>query len=329
MFKRILITGITGSGGSYLADYIAEHQAGVEIHGVSRWHSTTSHDNLAALAGRVQVHECDLTDFSAVFRTLQEARPDAIFHLASHANVKAGFINPLAVLHNNIQGTANLFEAIRCLGVNPAFQLCSTSEVYGQVDPNDVPIREDCPMRPSSPYAVSKTTQDMLAYTYFRSYGLKIVRTRMFAYLNPRRADLFATSFARQVARIEAGLQEELVHGNLDSVRTLIDVRDAMEAYWVALEKGQPGEVYNIGGPWTVSVGEILDTLKSLARKAIPSRQDPSLLRPSDVTLQVPCVDKFFQATGWTPRYEPRESILFLLNFWRERVAREAEGKAQ
>ncbi len=325
MIDSVLITGVTGSGGSYLAEYIAEHQPQVQLHGLCRWHSTSSQENVAALDGKLKLHECDLTDLSAVLRTLEEVKPEAIFHLASHANVRAGFINPLAVLNNNINGTANLFEALRCLKQNPLFQMCSTSEVYGQVDPKHVPIKEDCPMNPSSPYAVSKTAQDMLAYTYFRSYGLRIVRTRMFAYLNPRRADLFATSFARQVARIEAGKQKELVHGNLDSIRTLIDVRDAMSAYWAALEKGVPGEVYNIGGPWTLSVGEFLEILKTLARTDIPSRQDPALLRPADVTLQIPCVDKFVEATGWKPQYDPQASIEFLLNYWRQRVARDLD----
>lgn len=315
----VLITGVTGSGGSYLAEHIASEQPDVEIHGLARWHSTSTHQNLEAVADRVRVHECDLEDLSAVVRTLQEVRPAAIFHLASHANVRAGFINPLAVLQNNIMGTANLLEGIRLAQLDPWLQLCSTSEVYGQVDPAHVPITEDCPMRPSSPYAVSKAAQDMLGYTYFRSYGLKVVRTRMFAYLNPRRTDLFATSFARQVARIEAGLQTELVHGNLDSVRTLIDVRDAMSAYWAALHGGVPGEVYNIGGKWSLTVGEFLEQLKTRARVPIPSRVDPQLLRPSDVTLQIPCCDKFIQATNWAPRYSPEASVDFLLDYWRAR----------
>jgi len=144
--------------------------------------------------------------------------------------VRASFITPGSVLTNNILGTSNLFEAVRLAKIDPVIQLCSTSEVYGQVDPKDVPIKETAPIRPASPYAVSKTAQDLLGWTYFVSYKMRIIRTRMFAYLNPRRADLFATAFARQVARIERGLQKELVHGNLDSVRTLIDVRDAMRA---------------------------------------------------------------------------------------------------
>lgn len=326
--KRALITGISGSGGSYLAEHIVDHRPGVAVHGMSRWHSTSSHGNLGNIASKITVHECDLNDFSSVLSTLREVKPDAIFHLASHANVRASFTTPLAVLNNNIMGTANLLEAIRLAEIDPIVQLCSTSEVYGQVAPENVPITESCPLNPSSPYAVSKTAQDFLGYTYFRSYGMKVVRTRMFAYLNPRRKDLFATSFAMQVARIEAGLQSELKHGNLDSVRTIIDVRDAMETYWIAMEKCVPGEVYNIGGTTVIKVGEFLDLLKKHAKTPIPSSVDPKLLRPADVTLQIPDTTKFSERTGWKPRYAFDDSVRYLLEHCRKEVALEASAAA-
>jgi GDPmannose 4,6-dehydratase/GDP-4-dehydro-6-deoxy-D-mannose reductase len=324
-FRTALITGITGSGGSYLADYILEQQPGVAVHGIARWHSTTGTGNLARASNRTRVHECDLTDLSSVVRVIGDVRPDVIFHVASHANVWAGFKTPLAVLHNNITGTANLLEAVRLAQIEPMIQICSTSEVYGQVDPKDVPIRESCQLNPASPYAVSKVTQDLLGGTYFKSYGMPIIRTRMFAYINPRRADLFATSFAMQVARIELGLHDELTHGNLDSTRTLIDVRDAMESYWVAVVKGEPGEVYNIGGNTVITVGEFLEALKKLARVPIRSRVDPNLLRPADVTLQIPDTSKFAAATGWQPKYTFDESVAFLLAECRARAVREAK----
>ena len=225
-----------------------------------------------------------------------------------------------SVLNNNIMGTANLFESVRSAGIDPVIQLCSTSEVYGQVEPEDVPIREDCLMRPSSPYAVSKTAQDQLGFTYWRCYESKIIRTRMFAYFNPRRTDLFATSFARQVALIEAGKQKELLHGNLDSVRTMIDVRDAMRSYWDAAVYCEPGEAYNIGGPKSIKVGEFLEVLKKLASCKIPSRVDPQLLRPADVTLQIPDISKFVRVTGWEAKYSFEESVEHLLNFCRNKV---------
>lgn len=320
--NRVLITGISGSGGSYLAEYIVGHHPTVEVHGLTRWHSTTARDNLTQVASHVVLHECDLTDFSSLLAALVAVKPDAIFHLASHANVRASFITPLSVLHNNIMSTANLFEAIRLAGLDPLIQLCSTSEVYGVVDPKDIPITEEMPMRPASPYAVSKATQDLLGWTYFRSYQMKIIRTRMFAYINPRRADLFATSFARQIARIEAGLQEELVHGNLDSIRTLIDVRDAMEAYWQAILHCQPGEAYNVGGTTTISVGEFLKLLIERSTVSIRTRLDRALLRPADVTLQVPSVEKFTRVTNWKPRYSFEETVDYLLTHWREVIRR-------
>lgn len=327
-FKRALITGITGSGGSYLADYLIERQPGVEVHGISRWHSTSTDGNLSGARGKVHMHSCDLNDLSSVFTVMKTATPDVIFHLASHANVRDSFDNPLSVMQNNIMGTANLFEAVRMNGLDPVIQLCSTSEVYGQVAPDEVPIREENAMRPSSPYAVSKVTQDLLGLTYFRSYGMRIVRTRMFAYINPRRADLFATAFALQVARVEAGRQDVLRHGNLDSVRTFVDVRDAMEAYWLAALHCKPGEAYNIGGTTTMTVGEFLALLKKYAKMEIRSEVDPALLRPSDVTLQVPDTSKFFEATGWKPRHGFDDSVRMLLDHCRRVVAREKmEGK--
>ncbi len=321
-----MITGITGSGGSYLAEYIVKHHPNVEVHGLARWHSTTSRDNLASVSGKVHVHECDLTDLSSVTNTIKATRPDGIFHLASHANVRASFSTPLAVLENNIGGTANLLEGIRLAGLDPVLQLCSTSEVYGQVDPSQVPITEACPLNPASPYAVSKVTQDLLCQSYFLSYGMKVIRTRMFAYLNPRRHDLFATSFALQVARIEAGLQTELLHGNLDSVRTIIDVRDAMESYWVAMTKCEFGQAYNIGGTTVMKVGEFLDLLKKLAKRDIPSRLDLALLRPSDVSLQIPDVTKFTKQTGWKPKYAFADSVAHLLETCRQGVKASANA---
>lgn len=318
--KKVIITGISGSGGSYLAEYIVNNHPEVEVHGISRWHSTSADDNLKNIMGKIFLHECDLNDLSSTIKVMKTVKPDGIFHLASHANVRASFITPLAVLNNNIMGTANLFEAVRLADIDPIVQLCSTSEVYGQVDPKNVPIKESCPLNPSNPYAVSKVAQDLLAYTYYLSYGMKIIRTRMFSYINPRRSDLFATSFALQVARIEAGLQKKLLHGNLDSVRTMIDVRDAMESYWVALMKCKYGEAYNIGGSKTITVGEFLNLLKKLAKHEIVSEVDPKLLRPSDVTLQIPDVSKFQKETKWKPKYSFEESIQHLLDYCRNAV---------
>jgi GDP-4-dehydro-6-deoxy-D-mannose reductase len=317
---RVLVTGASGSGGSYMAEYAKEQ--GAEVHGLARWHTSPLPKDKPGYT----VHECDLMDMGSIYRVLDQVRPHVIFHLASHANVRACFDTPIAVLQNNILGTANLLEAIRTLGLKlqTRFVMCSSSEVYGQVPASYemFGIDENCPLNPVSPYAVSKLAQDSLSHAYHKSFGLDVVCTRMFTYLNPRRADLFATSFAMQVARIEAGKQTVLKHGNLDSVRTVLDVRDAVRAYWLAAMKGIPGEVYNIGGTETVTVGSFLETLKSLATCPIPSEPDPALMRPADVTLQVPDCSRFIARTGWKPQIPFTESVKFLLEHCRDVVSR-------
>ena len=310
-FRRVLITGASGSAGSYMADYIFDDQPGVAVHGLSRWHQNRKLDN------RVIWHECDLLDLSSIMRALRASQPDAIIHLASHANVRTGFDTPLAVLHNNIMGTANLFEAVRGTEGNPLILMCSTSEVYGQVSPDNIPITEACPINPSSPYAVSKAAQDMLAQTYFKAYGLDIIVTRMFTYINPRRDDLFASAFAKQIVAIERGTQSELRHGNLSSIRTIIDVRDAMRAYWSILELGQIGEIYNIAGLWEVTVGVFMEHLIMQSGVEVPCRLDGSLLRPFDVTMQIVNCEKFVARTGWKPKYSLDDSVSMLLGYWR------------
>ena len=320
---KVLITGIAGSGGSHLAEYIANNHPEVEIHGLA--YSRSTRLNLKILGNKIVRHESDLMDFGSVFSVLDKVRPDAIFHLAAFANVRASFLTPNTFLSNNILGTSNLFEAIRAIQLDPIIQLCSTSEVYGQIDPNDAPIKENAPLRPVSPYAVSKATQDLLGWSYYASYQMRIIRTRMFTYLNPRRSDLFASSFAKQVAWIERDLQKELSHGNLDSVRTIIDVRDAMHAYWLTILHCRPGEAYNIGGNTVMKVGDFLDQLITLSKANIKIRCDPNLLRPSDVTLQIPCIEKFSNETGWKPQYSFEESMINLLEYWRKKADEEVQ----
>ena len=321
-FSRALITGISGSAASYLAEYIHQTHPGVEVHGISRWRSGTQTAQNRFLE-KVVVHEADLVDMGSVLTVLKSVNPDVIFHLASHANVRVSYLSPSSVLYNNILGTSTLLEAVRLAELDPTFLMCSTSEVYGDVDPTNVPIHEEVPLRPVSPYAVSKVTQDLLSLAYFKSYGMKVIRTRMFYYLNPRRPDLFATSFARQVAWIEQGLQETLRHGNLDTERNIIDVRDAVEAYWQAAVKCRPGEAYNIGGATTVTVGEFLERLISLSSKPIPTEYDPRLFRPSEPTRQEPSVEKFVRETGWKPKVSFDESLQHLLDYWRLEAEKE------
>jgi len=323
---RSLVTGALGSGGSYMAEYLLE--LGEEVHGVGRWHTSPYWKEKPPFPTYV----IDLTDALSVLRLFEKVRPDCVYHLASHANVRDSFDNPGAVIKNNVDCTFNILDAIRTLrdrdGYDPTILICSSSEVYGQRRPlqiADYPwIDEDCPIGPVNPYAVSKLCQDAMGFAWFKSFGLRVIRTRMFTYINPRRSDLFATSFALQVARIEAGLQSELMHGNLDSLRTMLDVRDSVRAYHLAATKCVPGEVYNIGGKSTCTVGAFLNTLIEMAKCPIPTRQDPALMRPADVTYQIPSSRKFEEATGWKPKIALKDSIADLLDHCRETVGRRA-----
>jgi GDP-mannose 4,6-dehydratase len=317
---NILITGITGMVGSHLAEYILQHHPDARVHGLVRWRSPL--DNIEGIRSRVALHLGDLRDLGSLLRLIDKARPDRIFHLAAQSYVTASFTAPTDTLETNVVGTTNLLEAVRLSRISPAIHICSSSEVYGQVKEDEVPIRESNPLRPASPYAVSKVGEDMIALQYFLSYGMRTIRTRMFTHTGPRRGDVFAESaFARQIAEVELGLRETVMVGNLASVRTLADVRDAVRAYWLLLEKGEPGEVYNIGGDRTMTVGAVLETLKAMARCPVAHQVDPGLLRPSDVTLQIPDTSKFRAATGWVPEIPVERTLRDLLEYQRRRVA--------
>jgi GDPmannose 4,6-dehydratase/GDP-4-dehydro-6-deoxy-D-mannose reductase len=317
---RILITGVTGMVGSHLADYVLREHADVEIHGLVRWRSPS--DNIDHIKRGLTLHIAELRDLNSLVRLLAEVKPDWIFHLAAQSYVSASFAAPADTLITNIVGTNNLLDAVRIVGIDPLIHICSSSEVYGQVEPHEVPITENNPLRPASPYAVSKLGEDMVARQYFLSYGVRTIRTRMFTHTGPRRGDVFAeSSFAKQIAEIENGYRQGPVRvGNLESIRTVSDVRDAVRAYWLLMERCEVGEAYNIGGDRTMSVGEILAVLKSMASVPIEHVVDPSLLRPSDVTLQIPDTSKFRRATGWKPNIPVEVTLRDLLNYQRNRV---------
>jgi len=317
---RVLITGITGMVGSHLAEYILDNHLSVEVHGLIRWRSPL--DNIRDILSKITLHQGDLRDLNSLVLLLRNVKPDWIFHLAAQSYVTSSFDAPAETIHTNVIGTVNLLDAVRITEIDPKIHVCSSSEVYGQVREDKIPIRETNPFRPASPYAVSKVGEDMIALQYFLSYGLKTVRTRMFTHTGPRRGDVFAESaFAKQIAEIEAGLRPNPMKvGNLDSVRTFADVRDAVRAYWLLLEKCPPGEVYNIGGNRTMTVGEMLEILKSMARCKTEHEVDPVLLRPSDVTLQIPDTSKFRAATGWEPEIPMEVTLQDLLEYHRNRI---------
>jgi len=320
---RILITGITGMVGSHLAEYILKNHPEVEVNGLVRWRSPLDH--IRPILNQIHLHQAELRDLNSLIKLVRHTRPDWIFHLAAQSYVTTSFDLPADTLHTNVIGTTNLLDAVRIVGIDPRIHICSSSEVYGQVTSEELPIRETNPFRPASPYAVSKTGEDMIALQYWLSYKIKTLRTRMFTHTGPRRGAVFAESaFARQIALVEAGLSKGPIRvGNLDSVRTLADVRDAVRAYWLLMEKGEPGDVYNIGGDETMTIGELLERLKSMASCPIEHVIDPALLRPSDVTLQIPDTGKFRRATGWKPEISANKTLLDLLNYHRDTIARD------
>ena len=326
--NKVLITGITGFVGSHLADYILANFPEVKIFGLARWRSPTN--NIRHILDKITLEFGDLLDPSSLKTILSGQEPDVIFHLAAQSYVPFSFLSPVVTLHTNMIGTCNLLEAVKELkfasNYDPIIHICSSSEVYGQVKENEVPIKEDNPFRPASPYAVSKVSEDMLAFQYWLSWNIKTIRTRMFTHTGPRRGEVFVVStFARQVAAIEVGLAPPVVRvGNLESIRTFLDVRDAVKAYWLLVNKCPPGEVYNIGGVETMTVGEMLTRLLKLSKvKNIDVEVDQQRLRPSDVTLQIPCIDKFVEATGWKPEINFDKTLKDTLNYWRDYFKRE------
>jgi len=315
---RVLITGIAGFVGSHMADYLLETFPDCEVHGGIRWRSDLQ--NIKHLDGKIKLHDLELTDAKSTDSFVRNAEPDKIFHFAAQSYVMASYTSPQSTIETNIIGTLNLLESVRKADLDPVIHICSSSEVYGQVTEDEVPIKETNQFRPASPYAVSKVGQDRLAFQYFKSYGIKNIISRAFTHTGPRRGEVFAEStFAKQIAEIENDKREPIVNvGNLDSVRTFLDVRDIVRAYWLLTEKCDYGEAYNIGGNKTMKVGEMLEMMIKMSDREISIRQDPSRMRPSDVTLQIPDISKFVQKTGWKPTIPTEQTFEDLLNYWRK-----------
>ena len=335
---KALITGITGMVGSHLADYLLEN-TDWDIYGVCRWRSPL--DNVSHLLERVNRRDrvffeyADLNDEMSLIEVVHKIKPDYAFHLAAQSYPQTSFTAPIDTLNTNILGTCRLLEAFRLAmrqdkDYQPVMHICASSEVFGRIPGDKKPkegIHEECPFHPASPYAISKTGTDLLGRYYAEAYGMTVMTTRMFTHTGPRRGDVFHEStFAKQIAMIEAGMIEPTVRvGNLNSLRTYADVRDAVKAYHM-LVTVEPiaGEYYNIGGEYTCKVGDTLNTLLSYSSKKdeIEIIIDPERLRPIDADLQVPDCRKFRAHTGWRPEIPFERTMYDLLNYWRDRVGR-------
>ena len=329
MTKRVLITGITGMVGSHLADRLHD-ETDWQIYGLTRWRSPL--DNLDRLAEpinkgeRVHLLYGDLRDEISLRHAVGKARPDYVFNLAAQSFPQTSFTSPLDTMEVNVQGLIRLLEILRELTPKAVIHVCSSSEVYGKVSRDKIPIKEDTPFHPASPYAASRVGTDLVGRYYAEAFGMKTVVTRMFTHTGPRRGDVFAEStFAKQIAMIEAGKMPATVKvGNLESVRTVADVRDAVRAYHLLVtENPRPGECYNIGGTATYSVGDILNFLVGLstAKDKIKVEEDPARLRPIDTDLQIPDVSKFSDHYDWQPQISFEQTMQDLLDYWRKKIA--------
>lgn len=328
MSKRALITGFTGMVGSHLADYLLAH-TNWEIHGMLRWRSPLS--NIEHLSTRINqkdrvfLHYADLNDSESLINCIKESKPDYIFHLAAQSYPKTSFTAPVDTLNTNILGTARLLEAVRINEISPIIHVCASSEVFGRVPKEKLPIHEEVSFHPASPYAISKVGTDLVGRFYAEAYQMTVMTTRMFTHTGPRRGDVFAEStFAKQIAMIERDLLPPVVKvGNLDSLRTFADVRDAVRAYYMLVtENPVSGAFYNIGGTHVAKIGEMLDTLisYSTAKDRIKVEQDPDRLRPIDADLQVPDTRKFQEHTGWQPEIPFEKTMHDLLDYWRQQL---------
>ena len=331
--KTALITGITGMVGSHLAEYLLEH-TDWDVVGMCRWRSPL--DNLANVAGRINTGDRvsllygDLRDTLSIQAVVARAKPDFVFHLAAQSFPRTSFDSPFDTMDTNIQGTVRVLDALKQHAPKAVIHVCASSEVFGRVPKEKLPIDEECSFHPASPYAISKVGTDLVGRFYAEAYGMTVMTTRMFTHTGPRRGDVFAEStFAKQIAMIERGFIEPVVKvGNLASLRTIADVRDAVRAYFMLVTmRPTPGAYYNIGGNHTCTIKDVLDTLISFSTRKddIRVEVDPDRLRPIDADLQVPNTAKFHAHTGWKPEIPYQKTLLDLLDYWRSRVATEGD----
>ena len=332
---KVLITGITGQVGSQLADYILENTEH-DVVGMMRWQEPL--DNLYHLTDRINnkdrisLYYADLNDAMSVTRMIDEVRPDYISHLAAQSYPQTSFNIPIETLQTNIIGTANLLEAIRQVSpesqYDPVVHVCSSSEVYGRA-PTGLILREDTPLHGASPYSISKIGTDYLGRFYGEAYNIKTFMTRMGTHTGPRRSDVFFEStVAKQIALIEAGHQGAyLFVGNLECTRTFQDCRDAVRAYWLLLEASAegripPGEYFNIAGEEAFKLTEIVDILLGFSTVDIEILEDVQRLRPIDADYQMFDNTKIRSTIDWKPEIPVRQTLLDLLNHWRDEIRR-------
>jgi GDP-4-dehydro-6-deoxy-D-mannose reductase len=315
---RVLITGIAGFVGTHLADFLLRQDPAPEVFGLIKPKGT-----LPELPPSITLIEADLEDAASIERAIETVTPDRIVHLAAQSSPQLSWADPEGTFRTNVLGLLHVLEAVRKRGIAPRTLVVGSAEEYGLADARHLPLREDAPLRPQSPYASSKVAQGFLALQYTLAYRLPIVRTRTFHHTGSRRGEAFAeSSFARQLAEIEVGLKPPVVTvGNLDAVRDFTDVRDVLRAYWLLLERGEPGEAYNVCSGRGVRIGDLLDLLIRLTGVDIEVRVDPQKVRRAEIPEVVGDPSKLRAATGWQADVPLERTLRFLLEGWRERIA--------
>lgn len=321
--KKILITGITGFVGSHLAEYCLEKK--VEVFGFKRWHLSNM-QNVLHIEKDVYWYDCDMMGMKSVFKAINEIRPDAIFHMASQSFVSPSWDHPHLYMDANYKMTVNLLEGCLQCGINPRIHIPGSGEEYGEIHEEELPINTTTSLRPVNPYAVSKIAQDLISYVYFRSYGLNIIRTRAFNHEGPRRDKVFGIPwYAYQIARIENGLQEPVVKvGHIDDIRNFTHVKDMVKAYWLAVEKCKPGELYIIGTEEESHIHTFRDAVEMLISMAkvsdIRYEIDKQYVRPTQVPRLICDASKFVALTRWEPKISFQQILEDTLYYWRKRV---------
>ena len=315
---KALITGISGFVGSYLAEFLLDKKYKV----FGTFYDKSTFSNIDNILDKIEIFECDIRNYNSLKTIIEKVRPDEIYHLAAISFVPNSLKDPKLTFDTNLYGTLNLYQAVIEQKINPKILFVGSADEYGIVNKNDIPIKENCPLHPVNPYSISKASVDFLSYAYFKNYNLNIIRVRPFNHIGPRQSPEFVcSSFAKQIAEIEKGMKEPVIMvGNLEAKRDFTDVRDMVRAYWLAIQKGELGDVYNICSGKAVSIKEILDKLLSISKTNIKVKQDLNRMRSSDIPILLGNFTKFRTQTSWEQEISFEKTLRCILDYWRERL---------
>ena len=315
---KALITGISGFAGSHLAEFLINK--GYEVFGTFYDKSTFS--NLNGFIDKITLFQCDIRNYDNLKKIIVKVKPDEIYHLAAISFIPTSFENPKLTFDTNFYGTLNLYESVKELKISPKILFVGSADEYGLIKESDLPIKEDCPLKPLNPYSISKASADFLSYFYFRNYNLNVIRVRPFNHIGPRQSPEFVCSdFSKQIVEIERGLKEPIIKvGNLEAKRDFTDARDMVRAYWLAIQKGELGEVYNICSENVVSIKDLLNKLLSMSKKNIEIRKDFKKFRNLDIPLFLGDSKKFKKQTSWKQKFLFRKTLQDILNYWRNKI---------